>query len=83
MGVYRMTIAGRNKPVLLRAKNKTDAVEALVEGKSLTAEEVEEALVAGDKLWTPGDPLPEDDKPEEPAAPEGSEEPPANDESEQ
>lgn len=61
MGVYAMTLAGRRKPVLLRAANKTEAIGHLVDGKSLTAEEVEEALDAGDKLWKPGTDLPEDD----------------------
>jgi len=60
MGVYRMNIEGRNKPVLMRAKSLSEARGSLVDGESLTAEQVEEALVAGEKVWAPGTPLPED-----------------------
>jgi len=60
MGVYRMKIEGRNKPVLMRAKNLTEARNSFVDGESLTAEQVEEALVAGERVWAPGTPLPED-----------------------
>lgn len=62
MGVYRIELAGRRKPILLRAKSKTEAIERVVlEAKSLTAEEVEEALDGGETLWKPGTDLPEDD----------------------
>jgi len=62
MGVYRVEIVGRRKPILLRAKNKTEAIDRVVtKADSLTAEEVEEALDGGEKLWKAGDDLPADD----------------------
>jgi len=63
MGVYRIKVAGRNMPILLRAKSKTEATERVVESvESLTAEEVEEALDAGEKVWKPGEPLAADEE---------------------
>jgi len=63
MGVYRVKVEGRRKAILLRAKSKTEAIDAVVtEAKALTGEEVEEALAEGAKLWKAGDPLPEDDE---------------------
>jgi len=61
MGVYKMKLTGRGKPVLVRADSLAKAEKALVEGKALTAEQVEDALVAGDKVWKPGEELPADD----------------------
>jgi hypothetical protein len=44
MGVYRMKLAGREEPILLRAKGRPEAVARVVEeAKALTAEEVEDA----------------------------------------
>ena len=62
MAVYRAKIAGRKKPVLLRAGNRTEAIGRLVETlDALTGDAVEEALDAGEKVWKPGEPLPADD----------------------
>lgn len=63
MAVYRIKLAGRNKPILLRAKSKTEAIErVVVEVGALTGDEVEEALDAGDKVWKLGDELPADEE---------------------
>lgn len=61
MGVYRMKVTGRRKPVLVRADSLAKAKDALVSGEGLKAEEVEDALVAGEKVWKPGDELPADE----------------------
>jgi hypothetical protein len=62
MGVYRIKLAGRRKPILLRAKSKTEATERVVETiESLTGEEVETALDTGEKVWKVGEELPDDD----------------------
>jgi hypothetical protein len=61
MAVYRVVLEGREKPVLLRAKNKSEALDMVVDARALTGEEVEEALVGGEKLWKVGDPFPADE----------------------
>lgn len=62
MGVYRMEIAGRKKPVLLRADNKTAAIDRVVlSAKALTGGEVEELLESGESVWKPGEPFPADE----------------------
>jgi len=59
MGVYRVKVKGREGSILLRAKSKTEAIDAIVvEAKALTGEEVEDALAEGAKLWKPEEPLP-------------------------
>lgn len=69
MAIYRVKVKGRNSPILLRSKSKTEATDAVVtEAKALTGEEVEQAFADGAKLWDPATPLPADevveDKPE-------------------
>lgn len=62
MGVYRVKVAGRVKPILLRAKGRPEAVARIVEeAKALTAEEVEEAFDKGESVWREGDPFPDDE----------------------
>jgi hypothetical protein len=75
MAVYRVKLAGRTKPILLRAKNKTEAIERVViEMGALTGEDVEEALDKGETVWKLGEDLPADDV----AADEVVNDPPAN-----
>jgi hypothetical protein len=74
MAVYRVKMKGRATPVLLRAKSKTEAIDAVVvEAKALTGEEVEEALASGTKLWNPADELPADETPAAPPPPPADE----------
>jgi hypothetical protein len=63
MPIYKATIQGRSKPLLIRADTAAKGVAQLVTVKALTAEEMAEALGNGDKVWTPGEDMPEDDKP--------------------
>lgn len=66
MPLYHATIPGRRKPLLIKADNATKAFASLVELKALTAAEKDDALEAGEKIWRPGEPLPEDDPAPEP-----------------
>lgn len=66
MPIYRMKIAGRNKPVLVKAESAAKAKDQIVEAKALTAEEMGEALSSGEKVWNPGDDLPDDEAELEP-----------------
>lgn len=61
MGVYRMKVAGRVRPILVKAESLAKAKDAVVEGEKLDAEEMGEALAKGEALWKPGEPLPADD----------------------
>jgi hypothetical protein len=63
MPIYSATIAGRTKPVLVKGKGLAEASAKLVTLKALTAAEKDDALERGDKVWEPGQDLPEDDKP--------------------
>jgi hypothetical protein len=56
-----MKVEGRAKEVLVRAKSLAEAKTSLVDGESLTAEEMEDALAEGLKVWKAGDPLPADE----------------------
>ena len=67
MGVYRMKVAGREKAVLVRADSLAKAEKAIVSGEQLKAEDMEKALLAGDKVWTPGEPFPDDEQTPPPA----------------
>lgn len=62
MPIYRTTIMGREKPLLIRAETAAKGLAQLVTIKALTAEEMAEALASGDKVWTPGDEWPADDR---------------------
>lgn len=61
MPLYHATIPGRRKPLLIKADNATKAFASLVDLKALTAAEKDDALERGEKIWKPGDDLPEDD----------------------
>lgn len=61
MPLYFATIPGRRKPLLIKAGNATKAFASLVGLEALTAAQKDDALERGDKIWTPGDPMPEDD----------------------
>lgn len=64
MGVYKVRVAGRRKPIYLKAANKTEAIAAVADAVLLTNDEVVDAMEGGVALWKPGTELPEDDKPE-------------------
>jgi len=69
MAIYRTTIAGRRKPVLVRAANKTAAKDRIVtECELLDSEQLEEALSNGEKVWKDGEDFPADEPEPEPAA---------------
>ncbi len=61
MPVYRMTIVGRRKPILLKGETAAKARDALVTAEIITAEEMVDALNSGEKIWAPGDDLPADE----------------------
>ena len=68
MPLYHATIPGRRKPLLIKADNATKAFASLVKLEALTAAEKDDALERGEKIWKPGDELPDDDPaPEAPA----------------
>ncbi len=60
MPIYRATMTGRTKPVLVRSENATKATAQLVSVKALTSDEMADALAAGEKVWTPGEDFPAD-----------------------
>lgn len=68
MPVYRATIAGRTKPVLVRDDSAAKASSQLVQLKALTSDEMADALASGEKVWKPGEELEADDKPADPPA---------------
>jgi hypothetical protein len=71
--VYRATIPGRRKPLLIKADNATKASAQLVQLKALTADEMSTALEQGESVWKPGTPLPADDPEPEQAEDEDGE----------
>jgi hypothetical protein len=75
MPIYKTTLKGRRDAFLFRAKNASEARDALVELEALTADKMAAALEAGDKVYKAGDDLPAD-KPEPPKA-EADDEPKA------
>jgi hypothetical protein len=73
MPIYKAKIAGRNKPVLVRADTAAKARDQVVEVEALDSGQLQDALEAGEAVWKPGTPLPEDDKPEAEAEQGGGE----------
>lgn len=63
MPIYRGTIAGRHKPVLVRADTAAKARDSLVEVEALDSGQLQDALEAGETVWKPGTPMPEDEPP--------------------
>lgn len=68
MPIYRVTIEGRRKPVLVKEDSAAKAKDRFVKAESLSAEEMADAMAAGETVWLAGTPLPADD-PESPPAP--------------
>lgn len=66
MPVYRGTIAGRSGTLLLRADTAAKAKDQIVTLEALSGEQMADALAAGEKIWTPGDPVPPADHPAAP-----------------
>lgn len=63
MGIYRTTIAGRRKPVLVRADNITKAKDRIVTScELLNSDKLEEALTDGERVWKEGEDFPLDDQ---------------------
>ena len=61
MGIYRVTIQGRSKPILVKADSLHEARAAVVTAEHMTAEHMTDALENGEKIWKAGDPLPADE----------------------
>jgi hypothetical protein len=64
MPIYGVTIKGRRKRVLIKEASQAQAVAHFATAKALTAEEMQDALDEGERVWKPGQDLPDD-------APEG------------
>lgn len=67
MAIYAATVPGRKKRVLVKAENQTEAMRRFVSVEALTAEQMQDALDEGERVWRPGEPFPLDEVPE-PAA---------------
>lgn len=62
MGIYRATVAGRRKPLLLKADNITKAKDRIVTScELLTTDKLEEALTEGETVWREGEDVPADE----------------------
>lgn len=70
MAIYGVKIVGRRKRILVRAESQAKAVAALVTASSLNAEEMQDALDAGEAVWKAGQPLPDDEPLGEAPAPD-------------
>lgn len=60
MPIYGVTIKGRAKRLLIKEASQAQAVAHFVSAKALTAEEMQDALDEGERVWKPGQPLPDD-----------------------
>lgn len=60
MGVYRVKVEGRNKPVLVKEDSQAKAKDRVVSAELLNAEQMAEAMDAGETIWKAGDPFPAD-----------------------
>src|SRR3546814_6321477 len=54
MAIYGVNIVGRTKRILVRAPSQAQAVSMLVTASALNAEEMQDALDAGEAVWKPG-----------------------------
>ena len=61
MAIYAATLPGRNKRVLVRADNQTEALKRFVTVEALTADEMQDALDKGETVWRPDTPFPADE----------------------
>jgi hypothetical protein len=61
LGVYRVTIQGRSKPVLVKEDSQAKAKDRIVSAELLNAEQMAEAMENGESIWREGDPFPADD----------------------
>lgn len=69
MPIYRAKIEGRKKPVLLKADSAAKARDQLVDVETLSSSDMMDAIEAGEKVWKPGEPLPEDEPAEKAESP--------------
>lgn len=60
MPIYGVTIKGRHKRVLIKEASQAQAVAHFTTAKALTAEEMQDALDEGERVWKPGQELPAD-----------------------
>lgn len=61
MPIYRATVQGRKKTVLVRADSAAKARDQIVDVAPLTAADMADAIENGEAVWKPGQPLPADD----------------------
>lgn len=73
MPIYRATLKGRRKTVLVRADSAAQARDQLVSVSTLSAADMADAIDEGEAVWKPGQELPADDPEPEPEAEEQSE----------
>jgi hypothetical protein len=80
MPIYRATIKGRKKTVLVKADTAAQARDKLVTVKALDSAEMMDAIESGEGVWKPEEDLPEDEaapaKAAEPGAPASDPPPP-------
>lgn len=60
MGVYRVKVEGRNKPILVKEESQAKAKDRVVSAELLKSEDLAEAMEAGETIWKVGDPFPAD-----------------------
>jgi hypothetical protein len=61
MGIFKMTLAGRKDPVLVKAAGVREAKDRVITScESLNADEMEAALTNGETVWREGDDFPAD-----------------------
>lgn len=76
MPIYRATILGRKKPVLVKADTAAQARDKLVSVKALDSAEMMDAIENGDRVWKPGEDLPAEEPEAKPDAAGASATPP-------
>ena len=59
MGIFRVVIAGRKAPVLVKASGMREAKDRVITTcEALNADEMEQALTSGETVWREGDEFP-------------------------
>lgn len=61
MAIYAVKIPGRNKRVLVKASNQTEAAGRFLSVELLTNDKMQEALDEGEAVWREGAPFPADE----------------------
>lgn len=61
MGIFKIALAGRKAPVLVKAAGVREAKDRVITScESLNADEMEAALTEGETVWREGEPFPDD-----------------------